>query len=64
MNERLFEDTVVFERFLTVLRGKPSELIRELINHHYQLAIHALEELHLSNDSFVFLKNLTDLLLH
>ena len=46
LNERLFEDTVVFERFLTVLRGKPSELIRELINHHYQLAIHALEELH------------------
>ena len=64
LNEKLFENDEMVSKFLEILRGKPSQLIKELIHQHYQLAITALEELHLSDVAFNFLKDLTNLLLH
>ena len=64
LNDKLFDDEEMVNKFLEILRGKPSQLIRELIQEHYNLAIKALEDLHLSDVAFEFLKNLTNLLLH
>jgi hypothetical protein len=64
LNEKLFDDDVMYERFLTLMRGKPSQIIKEKIKEHYHLAINALEQLHMNDDAFNFLKDLTDLLLH
>lgn len=63
MDVKVFEDEETFEKVISILRGKPSQIVKENIVEHHRQAISALEELHLTEDVFVFLKKLTDLLL-
>ena len=63
LQQKLIEDDEMFMKLLTILRGKPSQIVLEKIKEHHKIAIEALEKLHLSPEVFEYLKSLTNLLL-
>ncbi|EDS89325.1 bifunctional short chain isoprenyl diphosphate synthase, putative [Entamoeba histolytica HM-1:IMSS] len=64
LNEKAFDNQEAFTKFLNILRGKPSEVVRQEIKGHHQKALDALKQLQLKEDGFSYLKQITDLLLH
>ncbi|GAB1224128.1 hypothetical protein ENUP19_0175G0006 [Entamoeba nuttalli] len=64
LNEKAFDNQEAFTKFLNILRGKPSEIVRQEIKEHHQKALDALKQLQLKEDGFSSLKQITDLLLH
>ncbi|KAL7714726.1 Geranylgeranyl pyrophosphate synthetase [Entamoeba marina] len=60
----IFSNKELYDKFVKILTGKPSENVKKKIQGHYELALQSLIELRLEENEFNFLKKLTDILLN